>query len=58
LGKDRILTRIIIAHRPETIRLASRVLALVDGRIMEAAATAPTANPLQQEEAVMVPLSG
>ncbi len=30
------VTRIIVAHRPETIRTADRVAALVDGRLVEA----------------------
>lgn len=42
------LTRIIIAHRPETIRMATRVLALVNGRFQEVApASAKSASILQ-----------
>jgi ATP-binding cassette, subfamily B, bacterial CvaB/MchF/RaxB len=45
LGEERTLTRIIIAHRPETIRSASRVLALVNGRIIEVTAETSEAEP-------------
>jgi ATP-binding cassette subfamily B protein RaxB len=31
------ITRVIIAHRPETIRMAERVVALVNGQVMEVA---------------------
>ena len=37
------LTRILIAHRPETIRLATRVLALVNGRL-QAVTPAPASS--------------
>ena len=30
------VTRIIVAHRPETIRTANRVVALIDGRLAPA----------------------
>ena len=29
------ITRIVIAHRPETIRMADRILEFVDGRLIE-----------------------
>lgn len=38
------ITRVIIAHRPETIRMAGRVVALTGGRIMEMAMK-PVASP-------------
>jgi ATP-binding cassette, subfamily B, bacterial CvaB/MchF/RaxB len=39
------LTRIVIAHRPETIRMAQRVLHLQGGRLMAAAPDAPAPEP-------------
>jgi ATP-binding cassette, subfamily B, bacterial CvaB/MchF/RaxB len=39
------LTRIVIAHRPETIRMAQRVLHLQGGRLMAAAPDAPAPGP-------------
>ena len=41
------LTRVIIAHRPETIRLATRVLALINGRLQ--AVTPAPASPTLAE---------
>lgn len=39
------LTRIIVAHRPETIASASRVVALADGRVAQDLRTVPPAVP-------------
>jgi ATP-binding cassette subfamily B protein RaxB len=41
------LTRVIVAHRPETIASASRVIALHDGRVAQNLRSVPSAAPLQ-----------
>ncbi len=41
------LTRVIVAHRPETINSATRVIALHDGRVAQDLRTVPSAAPLQ-----------
>jgi ATP-binding cassette, subfamily B, bacterial CvaB/MchF/RaxB len=41
------LTRVIVAHRPETIASASRVIALHEGRVAQDLRTAPTMPPMQ-----------
>jgi len=38
------LTRVIVAHRPETIASASRVIVLSDGRVMQDLRTVPAGN--------------
>lgn len=48
------LTRIIVAHRPETIRTADRVLLLADGRLQELQplkASVPRTMPITQSSA-------
>jgi ATP-binding cassette subfamily B protein RaxB len=39
--RDLSITRIVIAHRPETIRMSGRVIALEQGRLQDVAAPAP-----------------
>jgi ATP-binding cassette subfamily B protein RaxB len=39
------ITRILVAHRPETIRSADRIIALSDGRIMQEPPAVPTSVP-------------
>lgn len=41
------LTRVIVAHRPETIASAGRVIALHDGRVAQDLRSVPGAAPLQ-----------
>jgi ATP-binding cassette subfamily B protein RaxB len=41
------LTRVIVAHRPETIASAGRVIALHEGRVAQDLRSAPGAAPLQ-----------
>ena len=41
------LTRVIVAHRPETIASAARVIALHDGRVAQDLRSVPGAAPLQ-----------
>jgi ATP-binding cassette, subfamily B, bacterial CvaB/MchF/RaxB len=41
------LTRVIVAHRPETINSASRVIALHEGRVAQDLRTVPSIAPLQ-----------
>ncbi len=41
------ITRIIVAHRPETIASASRVIALVDGRVTQDLRSVQATMPLQ-----------
>jgi ATP-binding cassette subfamily B protein RaxB len=41
------LTRILIAHRPETIASAGRVIALNDGRVAQDLRSVPGTVPLQ-----------
>ncbi len=38
------ITRVIIAHRPETIRSADRCVALTDGHLINVALERPTAE--------------
>jgi ATP-binding cassette, subfamily B, bacterial CvaB/MchF/RaxB len=38
------LTRVIVAHRPETIAAASRVIALHDGRVAQDQRSVPSAE--------------
>ncbi|HNT40135.1 MAG TPA: hypothetical protein PKO45_13545, partial [Rubrivivax sp.] len=40
------LTRIIVAHRPETIASATRVIALVDGHVTQDLRTVPPTSSL------------
>jgi ATP-binding cassette subfamily B protein RaxB len=44
--KQLALTRVIVAHRPETIASASRVVALHDGRIAQDLRTVPSQAPM------------
>lgn len=39
------LTRVIIAHRPETIRMATRIVVLANGRLEEVMAKSTLSNP-------------
>ena len=41
------LTRVIVAHRPETINSATRVIALHEGRVAQDLRSVPSAAPLQ-----------
>ncbi|MBC7940185.1 MAG: peptidase domain-containing ABC transporter [Chitinophagaceae bacterium] len=41
------LTRVIVAHRPETIASASRVIALYEGRVAQDLRSVPSAAPMQ-----------
>ncbi|HLL18464.1 MAG TPA: peptidase domain-containing ABC transporter [Rubrivivax sp.] len=41
------LTRVIVAHRPETIASAARVVALHDGRVAQDLRSVPNAAPIQ-----------
>jgi ATP-binding cassette subfamily B protein RaxB len=41
------LTRVIVAHRPETIASASRVIALHEGRVAQNLRSVPSAAPMQ-----------
>jgi ATP-binding cassette subfamily B protein RaxB len=41
------LTRVIVAHRPETISSATRVIALHDGRVAQDLRAVPSVAPLQ-----------
>jgi ATP-binding cassette subfamily B protein RaxB len=41
------LTRVIVAHRPETIASAGRVIALQEGRVAQDLRSVPGAGPLQ-----------
>ena len=41
------LTRVIVAHRPETIQSAGRVVALHEGRVAQDLRSVPGAAPLQ-----------
>jgi len=38
------ITRVIVAHRPETIASVSRVIVLSDGRVMQDLRTVPAGN--------------
>lgn len=42
------ITRIVIAHRPETINAADRVLTLAGGKLLDRAAV-PAAEPIAAE---------
>ncbi len=44
--KQLALTRIIVAHRPETIASAGRVIALQDGRVTQDLRSVPSAAPM------------
>ena len=39
------VTRVVVAHRPETIASASRVIALAEGRVAQDLRSVPAAAP-------------
>jgi ATP-binding cassette subfamily B protein RaxB len=53
------ITRVIVAHRPETIAMASRVVSLIDGRCTEGPyVSAATSNPIPVQRGIRVSISG
>jgi ATP-binding cassette subfamily B protein RaxB len=49
--KQMNITRVIVAHRPETIAAADRVVALVEGKIIDNVMARPAPQPLEVQQA-------